>query len=518
MTTRLTGSKKSLSVADTLREAQRFAEAGQLDEALGVIKGIKALDPRNVYVLAFEKQVEQLINLGRTGALTQEQRSDILESIPGIVDRAIEGASVASSESTSMPAAGSPAATRDDKAAALEWLKDQYFQHAHEYVQKGEHEHALAEIRRVYIIDPNNLTARDFERRVMQLAGFPSSTSSASPSQRQLRLVTKESLANEPLPADDAEPILMKTEEWSSPVLEEVQQQIPEERPQTAEEPVHEAQPHVSTDAQEPHPKQTTPHTRPVARRGLRPVTTVVLLLAVIAVGATVFMLWTHRETAKRSEQRLTAVNAAPQQEVFIGAPTVEERNFVVSSSDDPKTGTPQVSEDNPSPTPKVEIQQPRAEQRPAKEPSKSSKASSRKAAEKPKPLPVKGIAAATVTAAPAKETLPQPSPSTTTQQAPVEQSAPPTPVIQKEAQIIKLERPRFSEEAFATGIKGQVVVQVQIDAAGKPVQTKVLQSNNAILVTPVVEAIMKSQFAPAQMSSGPVTSWLTIPFKFSSK
>jgi TonB family protein len=505
MTTGITSTKKKLSVADTLREAQHFAEANQLEESLAVIKGVKALDPRNVYILAFEKQVEQLLGMSGTGALTQEQRADILESIPGIVDRAVEGASVSTADAPTVAAPGSPAASRDDKAAALEWLKDQYFQHAHEYVQKGEHEHALAEIRRVYIIDPGNSTAIDFERRVMQLAGIASPGSTVPPSQRQLRLVTRETLANEPPPPEEAEPILMKTEEWSSPTLEE-----PTPEPQ----PKHRAEPRP-----EQQPSQPQTHPLPAPRRGLRPVTTGVLMLAVLAVGATIYMLWTHQETTKRSEQRRSSIVAVPQQEVFIGAPTAEEQNYVVSSpSKDSNTGTPEVSEETSSPIPKEAAASQRTERRQARETAKPTQSSSHKATEKQKPAPVKEQPVRTGAETSSKETLPAGIAAASVQQAPPEQSAPATPVIEKDAQIIKLERPRFSEAAYAAGINGQVIVQVQINAQGKPLQTKVLNTNNQLLVTPVIEAVMKSQFAPAQMTSGPVTSWMTIPFKFTSK
>ncbi len=502
MTPRISSNKKKLSLEDTLREAQHFAEANQLEESLAVVKGVKALDPGNIYVLAFEKQVEQLLGLGSTGALTQEQRADILESLPGIVDRAIEGATASPAEGVMPPPQGGSPGVRDDKAAALEWLKDQYFQHAHEYVQKGQHDHALAEIRRVYIIEPNNATALDFERRVMQLAGIASPAPGPPPSQRGLRLVTKETLANEPAPPEETEPVLMKTEEWSSPVLEE----------QTLEQ-----QPPSPAVAQAPARPQLQPQApaRPATRRSLRPITTAVLMIAVLAVGATIYMLWMHGQTTKRSEQRRSVVNATPPQEVFIGAPTAGEQSYVVSSpSENSGTGAPEVSEENPLPVTSEKPSSAAPERRPARESAKQP--SPGKASERPGSSPVK--------VAPAKT---EPSPTGTlqplaatasTQPVQQEQSAPPAPVVQKEAQIIKLERPRFSEAAYETGVAGQVIVQVQIDASGKPLQTRILKSDNAILDNPVVDAIMRSQFAPAQMSSGPVSSWLTIPFKFARK
>jgi TonB family protein len=42
-----------------------------------------------------------------------------------------------------------------------------------------------------------------------------------------------------------------------------------------------------------------------------------------------------------------------------------------------------------------------------------------------------------------------------------------------------------------------------------------VLKSTNSVFEQAVIEAVKKSQFAPAQMGQGAVTAWLTIPFRF---
>ena len=96
-------------------------------------------------------------------------------------------------------------------------------------------------------------------------------------------------------------------------------------------------------------------------------------------------------------------------------------------------------------------------------------------------------------------------------------EEAAPAPFIpvEKPPQIIKLERPDFSSVHVQNGTEGQVVVQVQIDQQGKAVQTKILKTTNPLLNPPVIEAVMKSQFAPGQMAAGPVVSWLTIPYRF---
>jgi TonB family protein len=89
---------------------------------------------------------------------------------------------------------------------------------------------------------------------------------------------------------------------------------------------------------------------------------------------------------------------------------------------------------------------------------------------------------------------------------------------IEKQARIIRLETPKFTTHGFQVGVQGQVVIQVRIDEMGKPVQTVTLKSTNDQLIQPVVDAVMASQFAPAEMTTGPVASWLTIPFRFATR
>ena len=154
-----------------LTESHAQAEAADYAAAVASAQRAREKDPQNVYLLAFEKQVEQLVMLHSSNTLAEDARTDILDSLGGIIDRAIV---IASGDE---PGEGSARASRagatpEDRAAASEWLKSQYFQHAHKYVRKGEYDHALAEIRRVFIIDPANETAREFESHIQELKEF----------------------------------------------------------------------------------------------------------------------------------------------------------------------------------------------------------------------------------------------------------------------------------------------------------------------------------------------------------
>ena len=61
---------------------------------------------------------------------------------------------------------------REQKEAALEKLKSQYFQRADDYIEKHEYQRALEEIRRIYIIEPGSAVAKEYEQKIEQLAAL----------------------------------------------------------------------------------------------------------------------------------------------------------------------------------------------------------------------------------------------------------------------------------------------------------------------------------------------------------
>lgn len=152
-----------------LGEAQEHAAAGAFADALADIRKAHALDPANVFILAFERQIEQIQEHNASGTLGPDQRQDILDSLAGIVAQAT------AEEPPAPPAPGTktarpPApAEREQVRAARQWLKNQYLQRAHSHVVKKEFDQALAEIRRVFIIDERDRFAREFELKILQM-------------------------------------------------------------------------------------------------------------------------------------------------------------------------------------------------------------------------------------------------------------------------------------------------------------------------------------------------------------
>jgi periplasmic protein TonB len=76
--------------------------------------------------------------------------------------------------------------------------------------------------------------------------------------------------------------------------------------------------------------------------------------------------------------------------------------------------------------------------------------------------------------------------------------------------------RIKYPEMARKNGIEGKVTVQVYVDKTGRPVKTRIPQSDNKILEAAAIEAIMETSFSPAIMNQTPVGVWVTIPVNFS--
>lgn len=85
---------------------------------------------------------------------------------------------------------------------------------------------------------------------------------------------------------------------------------------------------------------------------------------------------------------------------------------------------------------------------------------------------------------------------------------------VEQPPKLVQLQQPNFSDEQVTRGIQGDIVVKVQIDNTGKPLQARVISSTNPSLDAAVVDAILRSSFTPGVMSTGPVTTWMTIPLK----
>lgn len=150
---------------ELLLTACEKAEDGRCDEALSAIRSELEQRHRSVYLLALEYQVEQLKEFLRNEPQTEMQRLDILDSFPGLIEKASEYPDVTADNL--LPAA---AALPAEQEAARRWLTSQYLQHAYRYLILKQLDRALVEVRRVYILDPDNQLARNLEGRIASMA------------------------------------------------------------------------------------------------------------------------------------------------------------------------------------------------------------------------------------------------------------------------------------------------------------------------------------------------------------
>jgi protein TonB len=89
---------------------------------------------------------------------------------------------------------------------------------------------------------------------------------------------------------------------------------------------------------------------------------------------------------------------------------------------------------------------------------------------------------------------------------------------IERMPEVIRLVNPKFPTAAWNAGIEGEVVVRVQIDPDGKPIQAKIVKSSSELFNDVVIDAALKSQYSPGMMPTGPVKTWLRLPFTFKRK
>jgi len=86
---------------------------------------------------------------------------------------------------------------------------------------------------------------------------------------------------------------------------------------------------------------------------------------------------------------------------------------------------------------------------------------------------------------------------------------------VEKEPVVVKKVEPKYPELAMRAGLEGKVWVKIWVDKEGKPKQVIVLKSDAEIFNEPSIEAAKQFVFTPAYMNNGPVSVWVSVPFKF---
>ncbi|HMK39672.1 MAG TPA: hypothetical protein VK569_10050, partial [Bacteroidota bacterium] len=185
----MNSSMNVVSVVDRLREVYEKTDSREYAEALDVLELARSAEPGNIYIAALKRQLDALLSLSQADDLSEDQRHELMEPMPGIIecavrdhDRLSRPGSVESSPieeqntgADEPPATGEhgPAPEHDTDPGEiqkeLEALKLLYFQRASKFVMQGEYEQALAEVRRVFVVDPENTIAKEYASRVEHL-------------------------------------------------------------------------------------------------------------------------------------------------------------------------------------------------------------------------------------------------------------------------------------------------------------------------------------------------------------
>jgi len=98
-----------------------------------------------------------------------------------------------------------------------------------------------------------------------------------------------------------------------------------------------------------------------------------------------------------------------------------------------------------------------------------------------------------------------------------IDDDAPPADfvAVEKEPVVVKKVEPKYPELAMRAGLEGKVWVKIWVDKEGKAKQVVILKSDAEIFNEPAVEAAKQFVFTPAYMNNGPVSVWVSVPFKF---
>lgn len=495
--------------------------------ALDVLEVVRSSDPENIYVAALRRQLQALSALSASDELHDIHQHELMEPMLGIIECAMRDhnrlcrSRNTNSQATHKPGqpthanavtGETPDAPQDnhltsasDAQKELEALKLLYFQRASKFVMKGEYEQALAEVRRVFVVDPENTIAKQYATRVEVLLGQARRLASVPPDFLAEDLTTSDS--NETVskksttPKEPSRVHAARSTAWDDDFAEAKSASLIPEHHITPPSHRHTVSYGDSLAASLQHSGNQAHEDVKTDSKPPRKTRTFFLVSAlgtVLIAGSTFAILSSSgKGTATREEFSQKAAGT-------MNSPTAIQGQSIAYSSENPTIEHTQASLSVSHQAPATAITPPSA------------------GSQKGSPIPVavesdplsEAVNLDAMKDEPSK-IVPPPAESKPMVTQPVTSTAIAFIPVEKDPQIIRLEKPQFPSFVWRTGIEGQVVVKVLIDPDGKPIDTQILKSTNTVFEQPVIDAVLKSQFCAAQMGQGPVTAWLTIPFKF---
>jgi periplasmic protein TonB len=85
----------------------------------------------------------------------------------------------------------------------------------------------------------------------------------------------------------------------------------------------------------------------------------------------------------------------------------------------------------------------------------------------------------------------------------------------EKEPTIVKQVVPKYPDLALRAGLEGNVFVKLWVDKEGKVRKVVILKSDAEIFNEAAIDAAKQFVFTPAVMQKGPVSVWVSFPFRF---
>ncbi len=490
-------------------DVSTLVSAGEYSKALSTMRRAKAIHPKNIFIIAIEKQLEKLLALSQSSPLSDPNRiKELLDSLPTLIQHAVEGMK------TEEPLP--PSVIHEEREVAFAKLKDEYFQLADGYIMNGEYNQALLEIKRVLILEPESIPAREYQQKIQDL----------------LHLKEQSEAKRSAAPGEKVRPDMQP--------IRYAQEKAPE-----AKRPVRKVSPQV--------PPTGSTRTKPDVRVHVfrsKTFTIGVIPIFVALLIATYFLARqsnteqnsaidsspaTNTIATNATENNVpkpnpvqaapipTTIEAQPSADTItngaqpsatrmdtITAEKLQNRSGTIADASSPATVTgPRPIAELPKSGKETSTTPLRSE-----EPKSETKKTSSKNLEPQEPKTQEPKAATSNNLQLTKLTV---KPGTTGTRTNIETPAIVDP-LERKAQIIHLVNPKFPEAAQRTGLQGEVLVGVQIGPDGKPIQAKILRSSSAVFNNAVIEAVMRSTYSAGVMSNGPVTSWITFPFSFKIK
>jgi periplasmic protein TonB len=445
----LTNQKK---IVDRLHEIQRKAESGKFTDALAIIKEVKTADTKNIYLIAIEKQIAKLCD----ESLPEESRNGIVKSLPSMLDRAV------SDIQRRVSTAKVDESQKEQKEAALEKLKSQYFQRADDYVEKHEYQRALEEIRRIYIIEPGSVVAKEYEKKIEQLAAIHERNEAEKAAAAEAR-------------ESKSEKIKVTTEAEETKVEAKKQKKaVPDIEPLKEK---------IVVQLEEEEKKSKLP-------------IIIAAAVAVLAVG--IWFIFSRGSSSDTQINQVQTQQTPAQDSVVIPTPETATNSQSRGSASVAETAKPPVKNEKKQPEVKPTTQ--------TQKPSQSGTAT-----QTTQPANTRQqTSTQTAPAVQAQQPAQQQSSATSSNPAPM-----PFVAIENPPEVIRREPAKYPEIAIKMGIQGRVTIEVTVDAQGKPIQTKVVKSANEVFNDAAIEAVMKYTFKPAMQSNNPVTAKIFIPIDF---